>query len=100
MDKNGYVYIMTNRKHWTLYVGVTSNLFKRVWEHKTWTYHWFTAKYGLKQLVYFEEYSLIVDAIQREKQLKAWSRIKKIALIEDCNNAWKDLAEEWYDTWE
>ena len=89
--KYGYVYIMTNHKNGTLYVGVTSNLIKRVYEHKSGASEGFTKKYGLKCLVYYEICEEIAGAIAREKQLKAGSRKKKIALIESQNAQWVDL---------
>lgn len=92
--KAGYVYIMTNQRNGTVYVGVTSNLIKRIWEHKTGASEGFTQKYGLTSLVYYEIFDDIESAIAREKQLKAGSRKKKITLIEAMNPEWNDL----YDT--
>ena len=89
--KYGYVYIMTNHKNGTLYIGVTSNLVKRVYEHKNGLCDGFTKKYGLKTLVYYEVCEEITTAIAREKQLKAGSRKKKIDLIETLNTNWLDL---------
>ena len=89
--KYGYVYIMTNRKNGTLYVGVTSDLIKRIYEHKNGLSEGFTKKYGLKNLVYFEICEEITTAIAREKLLKAGSRKKKIELIESINIDWRDL---------
>jgi putative endonuclease len=92
MTKGGFVYILTNPKNTVLYTGVTSNLKERVWQHKTKHYQTsFTAKYKICKLLYFEEYSDIRDAIEREKQIKAGSRRKKIQLIESINPEWKDL---------
>jgi putative endonuclease len=92
MEKGGYIYIMTNPKNTVLYIGVTSRLKERVWEHKTKHYQTsFTAKYKIQKLVYFEEYSDIRYAFDREKQIKAGSRAKKIQLIEKINPGWKDL---------
>jgi putative endonuclease len=90
-----FVYIMTNRSR-TLYIGVTNNLVRRVREHKTGTGSEFTAKYKLDRLVYFERFKDVHNAIEREKRIKGWLRIKKIALIVSVNPAWKDLSEEWY----
>jgi putative endonuclease len=90
-----FVYIMTNRSM-TLYTGVTNNLMRRVREHKTGPGSGFTAKYKLDRLVYFERYEYIHNAIEREKRIKGWLRIKKIALIVSANPSWKDLSEEWY----
>jgi len=96
MDEYWYVYIMTNKKSGALYVWVTSDLHKRIWQHKSWTYKWCTKRYVLHYLVYIEQYQAITDAIAREKQLKAGRRKMKIELIETVNPDWKDLAEEWY----
>lgn len=96
MLKRGFTYILTNRHHTVLYVGVTSNLPKRMQEHKTGRYkNSFTHRYNVTELVYYEEFSRIVDAIAREKQLKAGSRQKKLDLINTMNPEWKDLAEGW-----
>lgn len=89
--KPGYVYIMTNRKNGTLYVGVTSDLVQRAYQHRNGTIEGFTKKYNLKKLVYFESHQEIADAIAREKQLKAGNRNKKITLIEQLNPDWDDL---------
>lgn len=94
MEKGGYVYIMTNPRNTVLYTGVTSKLKERVWEHKTKHYQTsFTAKYKIQKLLYFEEFSDIRDAIDREKQIKAGSRKKKLELIESMNEEWNDLFE-------
>ena len=85
--KPGYVYILTNKNNTTLYVGVTSNLIKRIHQHKEKYYKKsFSARYNLNKLVYYEVFQMIGDAIAREKQLKAGSRAKKIALIEKAIN--------------
>lgn len=89
--KPGYVYIMTNRKNGTFYVGVTSDLVQRAYQHCNGTIEGFTKKYNLKKLVYFESHQEIADAIAREKQLKAGNRNKKITLIEQLNPDWDDL---------
>jgi putative endonuclease len=90
--KNAHVYMLTNRNHTVIYIGVTSDLPKRVYEHRTGLYvNSFTSKYNVFELVYFEEFDNIVDAIMREKQLKAGSRRKKIILINECNPKWEDL---------
>ena len=86
-----YVYIMASRKHGTLYIGVTNNLIRRVYEHKQDFIEGFTKKYSVKTLVYFEETENIGRAIQREKNLKHWPRAWKIALIEENNPEWNDL---------
>jgi putative endonuclease len=90
-----FVYIMTNRSK-TLYVGITNNLIRRVREHKTGTGSGFTARYNLDRLVYFERFEEVHNAIEREKRIKGWLRIKKIALIVSVNPAWEDLSEEWF----
>jgi len=86
-----YIYIMTNHSR-TLYVGMTNNLCRRVTEHRDGVTGGFTRRYRINQLVYFEEYRDVRDAIQREKQIKAWRREKKIALIEQVNPHWDDLS--------
>lgn len=86
-----YVYIMTNKKHWTLYVGVTSNLLQRVYQHREWVIEWFTKRYWLKLLVYYEQCPTIESAIIREKQFKWWNRTYKTELIESINKDWNDL---------
>ena len=91
---SGYVYILGNRKNGTLYIGVTSDLPGRIYEHKEEHTPGFAWKYGCTQLVWYEEHALIVDAIQREKSLKRWYRQWKIDLIERINPDWEDL----YDT--
>jgi len=91
-----FVYIMTNRSK-TVYIGVTNNLVRRVYEHKIGVGSGFTAKYKLDRLVYFERFENIDNAIGREKRIKGWLRIKKIALIVSVNPSWKDLSEEWFE---
>jgi len=86
------VYILTN-KSGTLYIGVTSNLQKRVWEHKNKTVEGFTKKYNIDKLIYFEQTEDVISAIAREKQLKNWNRKKKIGLIEKMNPKWLDLSD-------
>jgi len=88
---SAYIYIMSNKKDGTLYIGVTSNLLKRVHEHKEAAVDSFTNKYNLKNLVYFEILDDISEAIKREKQLKNWKREWKVALIEKKNFLWEDL---------
>jgi len=85
------VYIMTNRKNGALYVGVTSDLKRRAWEHRQGLVEGFSKRYGLKRLVYFELHPTMASAIQREKQLKAWKRAWKIELIQEENPNWNDL---------
>jgi putative endonuclease len=91
-----FVYIMTNRSK-TLYIGVTNSLIRRVREHKSGTGSDFSAKYKLDRLVNFERFADVHRAIGREKQIKGWFRIRKIALIVAVNPAWRDLSLEWYE---
>jgi putative endonuclease len=93
--KSYFVYIMTNRSK-TLYTGVTNSLVRRVWEHKSGTGSEFCAHYKLNRLVYHERFQDVRNAIDREKQIKGWLRIRKIALIVAMNPAWRDLSEDWY----
>jgi putative endonuclease len=88
--------MMTNHSG-TLYVGVTNDLRRRVWEHKQKLVEGFTKRYNITRLVYYEETPDVTTAIDREKQIKGWLRKKKIALIESLNPGWKDLGEGWYD---
>ena len=90
-----YVYIMTNKSR-TLYTGVTNNLERRVYEHKHKLVPGFASKYNITWLVYFEATPDIRAAIAREKQIKGWLRVKKIALIESDNPQWEDLSAGWY----
>jgi len=89
--KQPCVYIMANKRHGTLYTGVTSSLPKRAFEHREGLVEGFSAKYGCKILVWYELHESMIEAIAREKQIKAGSRAKKIALIEALNPEWKDL---------
>ena len=91
-----YVYMLTNKYKNVLYTGVTSNLEKRLYEHKMKLVKGFTHKYNVDKLVYFEETSDVNAAIAREKQLKGWVRNKKNALIETINPEWNDLSAEWH----
>lgn len=92
MRKFGYTYILSNKPRGTIYIGVTSDLIRRVYEHRTEVDRSaFTSRYGIKKLVHFEEYQAVPDAIAREKQLKMWRRAWKIALIEQDNPDWDDL---------
>ena len=94
MEHSYYVYIMSSRSK-TLYIGVTNDLERRVYEHKNGLILGFTKRYKVNRLVFFEETSDIHEAITREKQLKGWLRQRKIDLIEASNPTWRDLAEEW-----
>ena len=93
MMKTYYVYIMTNHSK-TLYTGITSDIIKRVYEHKQKLLEGFTKKYNITKLVYFENTTDVMVAISREKQIKGWLRRKKIVLIESVNPSWKDLSED------
>ena len=86
-----YVYIICSQQNGTLYIGVTNDLTRRMYEHKNKLILGFTAKYSVHRLVYYEEFESIADAIRREKQLKNWKRIWKLQLIEQVNPTWKDL---------
>jgi putative endonuclease len=94
--ENILVYIMSNRSK-TLYTGVTNSLIRRVREHKSGTGSGFASKYKLDRLVYFERFEDVRKAIERERVIKGWLRIKKIALIVSVNPAWRDLSVEWYE---
>ena len=92
-----YVYILTNHLSTVLYIGVTSDLERRVFEHKKKLVAGFTSKYNLDRLVYFEDTEDVQAAIGREKQLKGWLRRRKAALVETMNPDWRDLSEGWYE---
>jgi putative endonuclease len=90
-----FVYIMaSNTKR--LYVGVTNDLVRRVWEHQTGRIPGFTQKYGIKRLVYFETFFAAAEAIRREKQIKSYARVKKVAMVNSSNPEWKDLSGPWF----
>lgn len=91
-----YVYILASKMNGTLYVGMTNDLETRVLQHKQKINEGFTSKYNVINLVYFENYQHVNDAIKREKQLKKWNRQWKINLIEEENQDWKDLSEDWF----
>ena len=91
MDKQYYIYIMTNKNNSVLYTGVTNDLMRRVYEHKSKLIDGFTKKYKIDKLVFYEIYHEANDAIAREKQIKGGSRAKKVKLIEDINKSWDDL---------
>jgi putative endonuclease len=93
MEKRFFVYILASAKHGTLYIGVTSDLIRRVYEHKTKVVPGFTKKYDVTKLVYFEIFDDALSAITREKDLKKWRRDWKIRLIEENNPGWADLYE-------
>jgi putative endonuclease len=90
-EKTGYVYITANKRNGTIYIGVTSDLLKRIWQHKNKVYEGFTTEYGVDRLVYYEAFDDIYEAIKREKLLKFYKREWKIALIEKDNPEWEDL---------
>ena len=94
MNKSYYVYILSNKWNTVLYVGVTGDLIKRVWQHKQKLVEGFSKKYNLDKLVFYEIYEDPLEAIKREKQFKAGSRKKKIEAIKKMNSEWKDLYEE------
>jgi putative endonuclease len=91
-----YVYIMAGGFR-TLYTGVTNNLERRVFEHKRKVVPGFTSKYNINRLVHFEAFGDIRAAIQREKQIKGWLRMKKVALIVSHNPTWRDLSQDWFE---
>lgn len=91
--KNPFVYMLTNKPQGTLYVGVTSDLIKRIWQHKNNVFEGFSSKYHLHTLVWFEQHASLDAAILREKQIKGGSRLKKITLINALNPKWLDLYE-------
>lgn len=95
MDKTYYVYLLTNWNNKVMYVGVTSNLERRVYEHKNKLVEGFTKKYNIGKLVYFETTNDVMAAIEREKQIKKWRREKKNQLVIGVNPGWKDLSLEW-----
>ena len=95
MNKNSYcVYILSSQRNGTLYVGITNNLVRRIWEHKNQKADGFTKKYEVHHLVYYEIHENPESAITREKQLKKWNRLRKIRLIEEKNPEWKDLYQK------
>jgi putative endonuclease len=93
MEKRGFVYTMASARNGTLYIGVTSDLVARVWQHREGVADGFTRKYGCKTLVWFEPFGDIELAIRREKQMKEWKRLWKLRLIEELNPDWNDLFE-------
>ena len=94
MDKQPAVYILASRRNGTLYVGVTSNLAKRAWEHRSDLVEGFTKRYGVHSLVHYEQCETMPEAIAREKQIKGWARAWKLRLIEQTNPQWRDLWED------
>jgi putative endonuclease len=94
MDRQFYVYILASKRNGTLYIGVTSDLAKRMWEHKQKLVEGFTAKYDVDRLVYYESCGSAEGAILREKQLKKWNRAWKLKVINKVNPFWRDLYED------
>lgn len=92
--KSYYTYLLTNKRNTVIYTGMTNDLIRRVWEHKEKVTEGFTSRYNVNKLVYFEKYPTAQAAIDREKQIKAGSREKKIDLINEMNPGWKDLYEQ------
>jgi putative endonuclease len=93
-----YVYVLTNNKNGTLYTCFTNDLTRRMVEHKCGLYKGFTKKYGIDKLVYYESTNYVLNAIEREKQIKGWLRKKKIELIESINSNWDDLSMDFLDS--
>ena len=89
-----WIYIVTNRNHTVLYIGLTNSLSRRIWKHREGTGANFPAAYQCKKLIYYEHYSNVDEAIARESQLKKWSRAKKVALINRLNPSWLDLGAD------
>ncbi len=93
-EKQPAVYILANKPNGTLYVGVTSQLIQRVWQHKNHVVEGFTGKYSVNLLVYYEMHTDMAEVIMREKRIKRWRRVWKIELIETFNPAWRDLYDD------
>ena len=91
-----YVYIITNKKEGVLYIGVTNNLERRIFEHKNKLVKGFSSRYNLDKLIYFEKFQYIKEAIRREKNMKKWKREWKINLIVEENPNWEDLSKDWF----
>lgn len=94
MDRSSYVYLLASKPYGTLYLGVTSDLIKRVWQHREKFVAGFTKKYAVDQLVWYEIHGDIMEAIKREKQLKEWRRAWKIELVQEHNPHWRDLFDD------
>ena len=90
-----FVYVLASKTR-VLYVGVTNDLVRRVWEHRCGTVPGFTRRYGVHSLVYYEAVTDPAGAISREKQIKGWARVKKVGMIESSNPGWNDLARDWF----
>ncbi|MGO4475608.1 GIY-YIG nuclease family protein [Massilia sp. 2TAF26] len=91
MEKHSYVYILTNRPYGTLYVGSTTDLLKRVWQHREGVFDGFTKQYRLTHLVWYEVHTYIMEAARREKLIKRWNRDWKVNLVQKMNPDWRDL---------
>jgi putative endonuclease len=96
MERTYFVYILSSRSR-NLYVGISSDLLRRMWEHRTHAVPGHTARYRIDRLVYFEPFADPASAIAREKWIKGWLRSRKIALIEQSNPTWEDFAKDWFD---
>ena len=96
-NRHVWVYLLASRKNGTLYVGVTSDIRTRVWQHRTGAIEGFTKQHRITVLVYLEEFRSIRAAIDREKALKGWNRARKVVLVEGKNLDWDDLAAKWFD---
>ena len=94
-EKTFYVYLLASKSR-RLYVGVTNNLERRLFEHKSKLVEGFTKQYNIDRLVYFEQTTDVLSAITREKQIKSWNRNKKMRMVEAGNPSWEDLSAEWY----
>lgn len=94
-ERTYFTYILASKSR-TLYIGVTNDLVRRVFEHKQKLHPGFTARYNCNRLVWFERFSEVSAAIQREKELKGWIRARKVTLVEAANPTWEDLSESWY----
>jgi putative endonuclease len=94
MSKTFYVYILTRKRNSTFYVGLTSNLPQRIWQHKNKVADGFTKQHDIRMLVYYEVYDVYENAAKREKRLKRWPRAWKMKIIEEMNPDWKDLYED------
>ncbi len=94
-ERTYYVYLLTSKSR-RLYIGVTNNLERRLIEHKSKLVDGFTKRYNIDRLVFFEQTTDVLSAIGREKQIKSWSRNKRVALIESVNPTWEDLSSEWH----
>ena len=90
-----FVYILASKTR-VIYVGVTNDLVRRIWEHRSGAVAGFTRRYGVDRLVYYEACADPAGAIRREKQIKGWARVRKVAMIESSNPTWNDLAEHWF----